>query len=96
MRCSRAKRLIGDYIDGNLEAKEKSALEQHLKDCPDCQMLLEEFRGILEEAHELEDYEPSDLGWLEVKARLETETKPLRHRPSREETGLTSFSASPY
>jgi len=70
--------LISDYIDDNLDVKDKSTLEQHLEDCPDCQLLLKEFKGILEEAQELEGYDPSHLGWLKVKAKLETETKTVK------------------
>lgn len=78
MKCSRASRLISDYIDGNLDAKRRSDLEQHLKSCANCQKLLEDFEGIVEKAQELEDHEPSSLSWLKIKTRLETETEPVQ------------------
>jgi len=78
MKCSRARRLISDYIDNNLEAKKEPALKRHLEICPDCQKLLEEFEGIVEKAQKLEDHEPSSQIWLKIKARLQIESEPVK------------------
>lgn len=81
MKCARARRLISDYIDNNLDAKKKSALEQHLKVCSACRNLLEEFEGIVETAQELEDREPSAHLWLKIKARLEPAAESAQTQP---------------
>ncbi len=81
MKCSRARRLVSDYIDDNLNTKKRSDLKQHLKVCSDCQRLLEELEGIVEKAQKLEDHEPSSQSWLRIKARLETETESAQTLP---------------
>lgn len=70
MKCSKARRLINDYIDNNLDAKKSSALKQHLEHCPGCQMFLEEFKEIIQNAQSLESLSPSSETWLKIKARL--------------------------
>jgi len=71
MRCKKARRLISDDINGNLDVKRKSALEKHIESCPDCQMVLEDMKGIVEKAHELEQISPSARTWPKIKARLD-------------------------
>lgn len=70
MRCSKARKMISDYVDRNLDAKKKSALELHLERCPDCQLALKDFKTIVENAQELEAPSPSSQAWLRIKARL--------------------------
>ena len=36
MRCSKAKKLISPYIDGEMDSGLKQALESHLADCGSC------------------------------------------------------------
>lgn len=73
MRCSGARKLISDYVDNNLKTSQRASLEQHLRDCPDCQQLLIEFQGIVRSAKELEEFSPSDQLWGKIKTRLKTE-----------------------
>ena len=73
MRCSKARKFISEYIDNNLDAKQRLLLENHLEGCPDCQQLLKDFQGITEKAKDLEKLTPSSRSWNKIKARLETE-----------------------
>jgi hypothetical protein len=82
MRCAKARKLISEYIDDNLEAKQGLLLERHLKTCPDCQELLKDFQGITEKAKELEEISPSPKSWLNIKAKLETEPQEVLTLPS--------------
>ena len=70
MRCSKAKRLISDYIDGTLKTKKQLRLESHLGVCPECKLLLTDFRALVNEAKELERPLPSDKAWAGILARL--------------------------
>lgn len=70
MRCSVAKRLISDYIDGNLSTKKNLLLQQHLQSCSDCQQLSGDFKRIVSQARELERLRPSRDAWLKIRARL--------------------------
>lgn len=75
MRCSKARKLISDYVDDNLDPKKNSTLERHLEACPDCEMFLKDFQRIVESAKELEKISPSAQAWLKIKARLKAETQ---------------------
>jgi len=85
MRCSKARRLISDYMDDTLKTKDRLLLESHLEVCSDCKLLLADFQGIIKDAKELETPSPSDKAWLEILARLnrakqEAETPKLQIR----------------
>ncbi|UCC38833.1 MAG: zf-HC2 domain-containing protein [Candidatus Aminicenantes bacterium] len=73
MRCAKAKKLISEYIDGNLGAEKSVGLEQHLDTCADCQTLLKDFQTITQDAQELKEDSPSPHAWLKIKERLTTE-----------------------
>lgn len=73
MRCSRAKRLISECMDGKINDKQNLNLEQHLGSCPDCKQLFEDFQAIIERAKNLENLTPSKQSWLKIRAKLETE-----------------------
>ena len=72
MKCIQAMEGISDYIDGNLQGGERTALESHLKACPQCRELLADFQKIVEEAQDLESLEPPDSAWSAIRRDLET------------------------
>jgi tetratricopeptide (TPR) repeat protein len=73
MRCSRARKLISEYVDGGLRAQKSALLERHLEVCGDCKHVLEDFKIIAEDAKKLEELLPSDQTWLKIKAGLKPE-----------------------
>lgn len=75
MKCSKARKMINDYMDDNLDPKKNATLERHLESCPDCQMFLKDFQRIVKSAQELEDVSPSAQTWLKIKARLKAEAQ---------------------
>ncbi len=77
MKCAKAKRLISDYIDGNLDTGHVSSLEEHLDVCLDCQKFLKDFRKIAKDAKELNKLTPPNETWSKIEARLNTETQPV-------------------
>jgi len=77
MRCSKAKKLISDYIDRNLKVRQNTSLEKHLDVCPDCRKLLKDFQKIANSAKEIEELAPSDKTWLKIMARLRPEEKKM-------------------
>ena len=62
MKCSKAKKWINNYVDGELEAKQASALKEHCRTCTDCRHFLEGFQKISETAADLESIDPPDAG----------------------------------
>ena len=70
MRCTKAKKLISDHIDGSLDSKKAASLKKHLETCPDCQKLLKDFQKITDQAKGLEKKSPSGQVWFRIQARL--------------------------
>jgi len=70
MRCSKAQKLISEYVDHTLDARKSLLLQQHLKACSDCRELLEDFERIVGEAKELKASSPSAEVWQKIKAGL--------------------------
>ena len=83
MRCAKAKKLISEYIDGNLDRERLMNLEQHLDRCPDCQKLLKDFQAITQDAKKLEGVSPSPHTWLKIREKLTTEGQKVLTLPSR-------------
>jgi hypothetical protein len=54
--------LASDYLEGLLESNTRSAVENHLADCPACRELLGDVRRVLEYCQVAEDREPAP--WL--------------------------------
>ena len=78
MRCKKARKWISDYIDGHLTEGKKADLRRHLEGCPECQRVLEDFRGITERAHNLEEVLPSAQTWFRIKSRIKEETETVQ------------------
>jgi anti-sigma factor RsiW len=45
MNCADIEILLADYVDGNIRGEQKSALERHLAECPDCAELARDAAG---------------------------------------------------
>jgi hypothetical protein len=61
---------LSDYLDGELPAGERTALEAHLATCGECRGTLEQLRGVVARARTLEDRPPRTELWPGVYARL--------------------------
>ncbi len=61
---------LSEYVDGELAAGERSALEAHLATCADCRATLEELRRVVTRAKSLESRGPKTDLWSGIHARL--------------------------
>ncbi|MEX2156641.1 MAG: anti-sigma factor [Gemmatimonadales bacterium] len=61
---------LSEYLDGELEAAQREALEAHLGTCAACRATLEELRGVVARAKGLEDRPPKVDLWPRINARL--------------------------
>jgi hypothetical protein len=95
MRCSKARKLISEYIDDNLKAKQRLLLERHLEACPDCRELLKDFQGITEKVKNLDRLDPSSKPWLYIKSKLETEPQEVLTLTSQRKKWLKSLFYQP-
>jgi anti-sigma factor RsiW len=44
MKCGELLGALSDYIDGELEARLCAEIEAHMRDCPDCQIMVDTLR----------------------------------------------------
>lgn len=61
MRCEEALELISAALDGELTARERGELDDHLASCPDCATLFDELAGQSRLLRELDCEVPADL-----------------------------------
>jgi len=70
MRCTRVKKILIEYIDGNLSQKQNASIKKHLEECPDCKKLLQDFKKIANNAGKLEKHSPPKETWSKIEARI--------------------------
>jgi anti-sigma factor ChrR (cupin superfamily) len=66
---------LNDYIDGSLGSAERVDVDQHLAGCAECRQLVEDLRGLLGAARELEPRDAPVRAWprLERAIRMESQ-----------------------
>jgi len=77
MSCERFEALLVAYADGELEAAERTSVEAHLRDCPECAELLACLRTASASLASLPEIEPGP------ELRRELLAIPLRKRAAR-------------
>lgn len=84
MWCFRARRRISAYLDDELAADQRTALEEHLEQCADCAGELERLEEQSRALRQVGDAPPlpADL-WSAVAAELDEADQPRRHRRRR-------------
>jgi hypothetical protein len=73
MRCSAAKKMINQYIDGNLDSGKIQSIKTHLDTCRVCQKLHQDLLKIKQNAGVLENLSPSANVWTKIKTQLDTD-----------------------
>ena len=75
MQCEDVKPLLSGYIDGELDEKDRDAVEKHLAACDACRTEYEKLRDLVEVTSEMRFKEPAkevwDDYWSRVYNRLE-------------------------
>jgi Putative zinc-finger len=61
---------LSEYLDGELDAPEAAALEEHLRFCIGCRSVLEQLRAVKVRAERLADRPPPPEVWAEVARRI--------------------------
>jgi anti-sigma factor RsiW len=77
---------LSDYLDGDLSADERKALEKHLESCSSCAATLEELRRVVHEAGRLEDRPPTGDLWPGIEGRLPAQPRAVPAVESRRRT----------
>ncbi len=47
MTCEKLKKALADFLDGELEAELCAAIERHMQECPDCEIVVSATRRTL-------------------------------------------------
>ena len=48
MKCKKVKNHLINYLEGTIPAEKKELLDNHIKDCKKCRILIQEFSGLWE------------------------------------------------
>jgi hypothetical protein len=58
LTCAEVEAVVCEYVDGELDGSRRVALEHHLAQCPACQVLVDEQRGLLSFLEGVPEVEP--------------------------------------
>jgi len=61
---------LSEYLDGELPATERAALEAHLETCNDCSAVLSDLRRVVDRARVAEEYVPRRDLWPGIASRI--------------------------
>lgn len=71
---------LSEYVDGDLNDRDRAALEAHLPGCATCRETVEELRELVSQARTLEPSEPVIDLWPQIAARIEAGARPASMR----------------
>ena len=80
MNCTAFDETLADYLEGDLGASERQAVEAHLASCVRCAALVRDLQQIRDSAGELGELVPSRDLWDGIEARIEAPVVPLAPR----------------
>jgi hypothetical protein len=80
--CEDVQRVLSAFIDGDLPAKERAALREHLGSCDVCRGLHADLLRLRGAARTLGPVPPPDHVWLEVAGRIRLQETPVGLPPS--------------
>ncbi|MEO8089058.1 MAG: zf-HC2 domain-containing protein [Gemmatimonadales bacterium] len=61
---------LSEYLDGELPAADRAALEAHLETCSDCSAVLDDLRRVVDRARGVEEYIPKRDLWPGIASRI--------------------------
>jgi len=79
---------LSEFLDGELEKRDREALEEHLKSCGECSAALDDLRAVMSRARSLDDRPPARDLWAGIAERIGTasgttvEVSPIQSAPS--------------
>ncbi len=67
--------LIGDYVDGTLEAGRRAEVDRHLDACAECRQLVADFEEIRRVAGSLDVREPPARAWTRIERAIQLQAQ---------------------
>lgn len=80
---------LSEYVDGDLDEAQRSALESHLAGCDACRATLAELRQVVERAQAMDDRPPARDLWPGIAGRIGLSTDDLARRRARRRISFT-------
>ena len=80
VRCEEVRRDLSDYIDGELQQSERTALELHLLECPQCTAVLASTRNVIQLYRDPRLFEMPSAIRQRLRDRLKQEVVPPRRQ----------------
>src|SRR5262245_53095012 len=78
---------LSDFLDDELSADERRAVESHLAECAACTLVLEDLKQVVSRARMLDPRPPQADLWPGVAERIDTERAPATVVPMRTRNG---------
>lgn len=80
---------LSEYVDGDLDEAQRSALESHLAGCDACRATLVELRRVVERARAMDERPPARDLWPGIAGRIGLSTDDLAARRARRRISFT-------
>ena len=80
---------LSEYLDGELDDRERVALEAHLAGCAECTAVLADLRRVVARAQALDDRPPARELWSGIAERIGISTDDLARRRARRRVSFT-------
>lgn len=74
MLCTECQDKLSDYLDNDLNDRERTKIEAHLKTCPPCAVLRDDLARIIEASGQLPLHTPSRNVWERIHAEIAAES----------------------
>jgi anti-sigma factor RsiW len=75
MTCDRFHELVHDWLDGDIDATSRAALEAHAATCDACRAVMTDLRNIRQTASTLERHAPPPQVWTRLEQQLAAEPR---------------------
>jgi hypothetical protein len=83
MNCERLDAALGEYLEGDADARTRASIERHAGECLRCASVLRSLQRISAEAATLPELEPTRDLWPGIASRIEAPVIPLAPAASR-------------
>jgi hypothetical protein len=93
MTCDRIQELVDAWVDGDIDAAQRDALDAHAATCEACAALMADLRRVRQTASTLDRLTPPPRVWTRLEQQLAAEPR-FREAAARRGAGLGSTSAS--
>jgi hypothetical protein len=90
MTCDRFQELVSGWLEGDLDATQRAALEAHAATCDACRALMTDLRNIRQTASTLERHAPPARVWARLEQQLAAEPR-FREAAARRAAGVTAI-----